>query len=119
MKAGMIRAWQETDKSMIAGMAQCIAEVAAPERIILFGSRATGAATPDSDVDLLVIESEAFGLKHSRRKEMARLWEALRSYSIPKDILVYSAEEVEQWRHSSNHIIAQALREGVVIYERS
>jgi hypothetical protein len=32
--------------------------VARPDRIILFGSAATGGMTPDSDVDLLVVERD-------------------------------------------------------------
>lgn len=35
-----------------------IAEAARPERILLFGSHARGEARDDSDLDLLVIESE-------------------------------------------------------------
>jgi predicted nucleotidyltransferase len=34
-----------------------ILEVAEPQRIILFGSAATGQITKDSDIDLLVLES--------------------------------------------------------------
>ena len=33
-----------------------VLKVAQPERIILFGSAATGRMTPDSDIDLLVVE---------------------------------------------------------------
>ena len=33
----------------------------APEQIYLFGSRARGIARPDSDIDLLIVESEPFG----------------------------------------------------------
>jgi predicted nucleotidyltransferase len=44
-----------------------IVEVAKPERIILFGSRARGTARPDSDVDLLIVKSTP-----SRRER--RLW---------------------------------------------
>ena len=109
----------EAERAMIADMAQRIVETAAPEKVILFGSRATGAARPDSDVDLLIVESQAFGPDHSRYKELARLWHALRGFPVSKDILVYSSDEIEQWRGSRNHIIAHALREGIVIYDRN
>jgi len=100
-------------------MVQRIVETAAPERIILFGSHANGTAKLDSDIDLMVIESASFGPSHSRRKEMARLWMALKQFALPKDILVYSHDEWEQWRNASNHIIALASREGRILYERA
>jgi len=36
---------------------QQIADVAKPEKIVLFGSYATGESTPDSDLDILVIKT--------------------------------------------------------------
>lgn len=91
---------------------------AQPERIILFGSWATGANKPDSDLDLLVIESEPFGKERSRLREIGRLERALGRLPYPTDILVYSRDEVERWRSSPNHVIAQALKEGTEIYAR-
>lgn len=41
--------------SEIHAFAHAVADRFAPERIILFGSHATGTATADSDVDLLVV----------------------------------------------------------------
>ena len=32
-------------------------------------------------------------------------------------ILVFSAGEIAQWKDSSHHVIARALREGKVLYE--
>lgn len=87
-----------------------------PRAVILFGSQATGATHADSDVDLLVIEATPFGPGRDRRQEMARLWRALAGFPVAKDILVFSREEVERWRHSRNHIVARALREGRLLY---
>lgn len=106
-----------TDK-IIADMVRTIVDTVSPERIILFGSRAAGTDDMDSDVDFLVIESETF-TGRSRRKEAARIWKALARFDVPKDILLYSVEEVGLWRHSLNHIISKALRKGVTVYERS
>jgi len=100
-------------------MIRVIVDTANPEQIILFGSRARGESRHGSDVDLLIIESDPFGEKRSRRKEMAKLWRALASFPFAKDILVYSRDEVEYWRHSLNNVVAKALREGKVLYERS
>jgi len=106
------------DDELIRGMTDCIVETAAPERVILFGSHATGEARPDSDVDFLVVESAPFGPGRVRRREMARLWRALARFAVPKDLLVYSRDEYERYRASPHHIVARACREGITLYER-
>jgi predicted nucleotidyltransferase len=95
-----------------------IVDAVHPEQIILFGSRARDASSPESDLDLLVVESEPFHAGRSRRKEMARVWSALPRLLVPTDVLVYSREEVDRWRHSPNHILSRALREGRFLYAR-
>ena len=89
-----------------------------PEQVILFGSRARGEERETSDVDLIVIEAEPFGPERSKHKEMLRLYRAVRDFRVPKDLLVFSNEEVEYWQDSLNHVLARALREGRVLYER-
>jgi len=89
-----------------------------PERIILFGSHARGEARSDSDLDLLVIERGPFGKGRSRRAEIRRIRRALWDIPIPLDILVYSLDEIAEWKDSANHIIARSLREGKTLYER-
>ena len=99
-------------------MTASIVEVADPEQVILFGSHARGDAGTDSDIDLVVVEAEPFGPGRDRGAEETRLWRALAKFHVPKDILVYSRDEVEYWRNSLNHVLARALREGKVLYER-
>ena len=89
-----------------------------PERVILLGSHARGDAGAGSDVDLVVIESAPFGEGRNRDVKETRLWRALASFHVPKDLLVYSRDEVEYWRGSLNNVLARALREGRVLYER-
>jgi predicted nucleotidyltransferase len=103
---------------LLAEMAQVIVREVEPERIILFGSHARGDARPDSDVDLLVIEREDFGQQRSRRREASLLWRALARFPVSKDIVVYSQAEAAAWKDSPDHLLAQALREGSVLYER-
>ncbi|MBF0311448.1 MAG: nucleotidyltransferase domain-containing protein [Magnetococcales bacterium] len=95
-----------------------IAESVHPERIVLFGSHARGEARADSDVDLLIITRESYGLHNSRRQAMARLWRLLADLPVAKDIVLCSDAEVAQWRTAKNHLIARALQEGRVLYER-
>ena len=103
---------------LLSDMVRAIVAEVDPEQVILFGSRARGDAREDSDVDLLVIESAPFGNGRSRRQEAVRLWRAVSGLGVAKDILVYSRDEVEHWRDSLNHVLARALREGRVLYER-
>jgi predicted nucleotidyltransferase len=46
------------DRELIQEIVERAPAVAKPDKIILFGSAATGKMTPDSDIDLLVIEPE-------------------------------------------------------------
>jgi len=103
---------------ILSQIVSTIVRVASPERMILFGLYVCGDAGPESDLDLLVVESDAFDQTWSRREELAHLWKALAQFMVAKDILVYSKEEVERWRGSVNHVVANALREGKVLHER-
>ena len=109
----------EVTDQVLRDMVKAIVEEVAPERIILFGSRARGQAPPDSDVDLVIIEKEPFGPLRSRRQEIARIRRALHPFRIPKDILVFSQDELDKWRHAINHVLYDAVHEGKHLYERS
>jgi len=50
---------------------------------------------------------------------LKRIRKALRPFRVPKDILVYSQDEFAKWEASLNHIVAHAVREGKLLYERS
>jgi predicted nucleotidyltransferase len=104
--------------SLIQQMVNTIVDEVDPEQVILFGSRARGDSYKDSDVDLIVLESESFDDGRSRHTEEVKLYRALSEFRVSKDILVYSHEDAEYWRDSLNHVLARALREGKVLYER-
>ena len=107
------------EEVLLQQMVQTIIKEVSPETIILFGSRARGDARADSDVDLLVVETEPFSPQRSRRKEAARLYMALRGVAVSKDILLYSRDEFERWKNSLNHVVGRAHREGRVLHDRS
>ena len=108
---------QVTD-TLIERMVRAIVNEVDPEQVILFGSRGRGDERQDSDVDLVVVEAEPFGPKRSRHKEMVRLYHAVAGFPVAADVLVYSRDDVDYWRDSLNHVLARALREGRVLYER-
>ena len=103
---------------LLGAMVQAIVDEVDPEQVILFGSRGRGDERESSDVDLIVVEAEPFGPARSRRKELVRLYHVLAGFRVPHDVLVFSHEDVDYWRDSLNHVLARALREGKVLYER-
>ena len=104
--------------ALLDRMVQTIVDKVDPEQVILFGSRARGDEPENSDIDLIVVEAEPFGPERIRHKEIVRLYHALAGFGVPADVLVYSHEDVDYWRDSLNHVLARALREGKVLYER-
>jgi len=103
---------------VIEAMVLAIVDEVDPQMVVLFGSRGRGQGKSGSDVDLLVVEDKPFGEGRSRRSEASKLYRRLAGAGVPKDIVVVSRVDVERWRGSVNHVIARALREGTVLYER-
>ena len=102
-----------TDRSdVLDEVVRRIVEVARPERIILFGAAARGAAGPDSDLDLLVVKA---GVSH-RRRLAQEIYSHLVGLEVPVDVLVVTPEDVETFRDKVGTIIAPAVREGRELY---
>ena len=95
-------------------MVRIIVERFRPERIVLFGSHARGAAGPSSDVDLLVVAR----VDGSKRRFAAEIDVALAHLRVPKDVVVATPDEVERSRDAPGSICRSAVREGKVVYER-
>ncbi len=102
----------------LARMVDAIVDEVSPERVILFGSQARGDQEHQSDVDLLVIQSEPFNTVGKRDAQSVQLSKRLARFPVPTDILLYARDEVDYWRDSLNHVVARALREGKVLYGR-
>jgi predicted nucleotidyltransferase len=83
-----------------------------PERVVLFGSQARGEARPDSDVDLLVIFDDV----DDRRERRVQLRRLLSHQPFAKDVLV--ARSADAARPPIGSTLAEALREGITVYER-
>ena len=86
-----------------------------PQRIILFGSRASGETGPASDVDLLVVMENGEG-PMQRSAQVARV---LLDIPFPIDILVRTPEELEHRLDIGDYFIREIVEGGRVLYERS
>ena len=98
----------------IDAVAKVIIENFHPERIILFGSYATGTPTPDSDLDLLVV----MDTEQPRNKRSLPIRLMFNPVPCAMDILVYTPAEVEKWNGATNHIVTEAFLDGKVIYDQ-
>ncbi len=84
-----------------------------PEEVILFGSRAWGKPTADSDVDLLVI------VRDSTEKPVKRSIRARRSLSdlpFAKDVLVKTRHEFDRYRNIKASLEHRISEQGQVLY---
>jgi predicted nucleotidyltransferase len=98
--------------SQIKAVGNQIAEHFHPQRIILFGSYADGHPTEDSDVDLLVI----MPIKKSSVDQSVEIRMAIRP-PFPVDLLVRSAEKVEERLKLGDSFMRSILQKGKVLYE--
>lgn len=86
-----------------------------PERIVVFGSQARGDATPDSDIDLLVVVSDG----RDRRELLRSIRMALADVMVSKDVFVTTPGHAARYGDVIGTLVEPALREGVTIYARS
>jgi predicted nucleotidyltransferase len=100
-------------QNLASDMCAAIVAAAQPRRIILFGSRASGTATEDSDFDLMVVEDQPV----DRYREMVRLRGLLRSFRVPLDLVVVSEEKYQYWRDTPGNVYHEAATNGVTLYE--
>jgi len=100
-------------QTLVSEIIRRVVGVADPQRIILFGSAATGQMTKDSDIDLLVLESAP----GDTRKESVRIRQAVRGLGYPFDIIVMATERFEESKNVVGGIAYPANKYGKVVYE--
>jgi predicted nucleotidyltransferase len=102
-------------REQIAALVDAVARACDPERILLFGSHARGQTHAASDVDLFVIKRTPLPRRARARQIRRALWGR---FPFPKDIVVYTPDEVDAWRDVRHSFVHDVLREGVVAYEK-
>ena len=101
------------DQTLLDEVVRRVLTVARPERIILFGSAATGQMTEDSDLDLLVVEPEPA----NTRDCSVRIRRALGDVRYPVDVIVMSSARFEETKNLIGGIAYPARKYGRVLYE--
>lgn len=83
-----------------------------PEKIILFGSYASGNPREDSDLDILIIKE----MRMPRYKRSREVKKHLRGMKIPIDVIVYTKKEIKKWENTETAFINQAIKQGKILY---
>ncbi len=106
-------------KSQIDEVVQAIVENYQPEKVILFGSYASGTAREDSDLDLAVIKKTSKPyFKRGGEVRMA-IRKAGQIHFFSKDILVFTPDEMANQKDDRYSIIHEILTTGKTLYDRS
>ncbi len=101
------------DETLSHEIVRRILSVARPDRVIVFGSAATGEMTEDSDVDVLVLESQV----GNRRDEASRIRASLSGLGIPFDVIVMATGRFEETKNVIGGIAYPAKKYGKTLYE--
>ena len=91
-----------------------IVEVERPDKVILFGSNATGTATEQSDLDIMVVGNYSRPRPYRGKETRKRLTE----FMVPKDVVFYTREEMDRWSDVPCSFVSEVMRTGQVLYDR-
>jgi predicted nucleotidyltransferase len=107
-----MKAKRSVNKKSLREIIRRIVKVAAPEKIILFGSAARGQMGPNSDLDLLVIKRGKF----HRGRLTEKIYMNLFGVGQAVDVVVVTSDDVQRYGDCFALVIYPALREGKVVY---
>jgi predicted nucleotidyltransferase len=85
-----------------------------PTKVILYGSHASGHASPESDVDLLVVMPEAPGWREAHRFRM----ELESTFRLRLHVLFMHEKEFQETKDVVGGLAFPASRAGITLYEQ-
>ena len=100
-------------QNILEEIVQKVVEEAVPEKIILFGSRAKGEQTKESDYDIYVLKK---GVLH-KRKLAQRIYLAL-DVTAPVDVIVETPERFDELEDNPFLIYHDIAKYGRVVHEK-
>ena len=88
-----------------------------PEKMILFGSAASGKFHPESDIDICLIKKFKDSLLNEKRKLLDLLWKYDYDYLVDPDIHLYKPS---RFKHElkRNHPFLEEIVKGKVVYKK-
>lgn len=106
----------QADPRVLDEIVRRLVAALAPERIYLFGSRARGDATEDSDYDVLVVVPQKVERPYELDQQaLAALWDV----RILVDVLVMARDRFESLVTVAASLPATVAREGQLLYDVS
>ncbi len=99
--------------ALISEMVSKIVKHFHPDKVILFGSRAWGVPTKESDLDLLVV----MDIDGSPIRKAAEISRIARPRFLPMDIIVRTSDEIEHRIGIGDPFIKRIMNHGKVLYE--
>ncbi|GAW91472.1 nucleotidyltransferase domain-containing protein [Calderihabitans maritimus] len=104
------------DKDVLKGLKRIVEEMVrrySPERIVIFGSYATGGWYQGEPVDMLIITED-----NARLEEEPQEKQTIYLDGLAVTPLVLSPQEISMRVAGDNDLIEEIIREGVVVYEK-
>ncbi len=98
----------------IHAVVQQIAEKFQPEKVILFGSYASGRPKPESDVDMLVVMDTPL----RNREQAAQIARAI-DYHFGLDLLVRTPQQLAERIALGDFFLREVTEKGRVLYART
>ncbi len=106
--------YPELTQELLDEIVKRILAAGSPSKIVLFGSRARGDDRTDSDLDLLIVEDSDV----PRHKRAIPYYLALADIRLPKDIVVWTPSEIDEWAKVKYAFVTTAIREGKTLYAK-
>jgi len=101
------------DQNVLIEIVQKVVEVAVPDKIILFGSRAKEEQKNESDYDICVLKREVL----HKRKLAQRIYMKL-DVNVPVDVIVETPERFNELKDNLFLIYSEIAKYGRVVYEK-
>lgn len=116
------RRTKQITPALIAAIRERIVQHLRPEKIILFGSHASGKATKGSDIDLLIVLDDKHPLAPLKRRDrFGELLELFRYRSFGLDAIILIEAEVRTIQNENEgewDLVLEVLEKGKILYAR-
>jgi len=93
-----------------------VREIVEPQKVVLFGSRASGTFKDDSDYDICVIVDDDQDEREITRKINRQLYES--AFPFAADVITVQSTKFKAGQKNISYVYRNISRDGIVIYGR-